>query len=125
MSWLLFISKFLHFQIHEDEDEEEKRLGLRNKEEVFLTYNCSSHLQHLSCKSPHTNIVNWNSLPQHVICVFPHVLSVTSDAIEFRSVVNGALLQTMALPELVLISTKVRACKSRKTYYRKSSELSF
>ena len=97
----------MDFQIHEDEDEEEKRLGLRNKEEVFLTYNCSSHLQHLSFKSPHTNVVSWNSLPQSVLCVFPYVLSFTSDAIEFRSVVDGALLQTMSLPELVLISSKV------------------
>ena len=51
--------------------------------------------------------VEWNSVPSHVVCVFPYVVSVTSDAIEIRSVVNGALLQTTCWPEMTFISSKV------------------
>ena len=58
--------------------------------------------QLLKCPS-----VEWNGVPNHVVCVFPYVVSVTTDAIEIRSVVNGALLQTTCWPEMTLISSKV------------------
>ena len=51
--------------------------------------------------------MEWNGVPNHVVCVFPYVVSVTTDAIEIRSVVNGALLQTTCWPEMTLISSKV------------------
>ncbi len=47
-------------------------------------------------------------MPISVVCVFPYVLSITSDAIEIRSVVNGALLQTTFWPEMTMIASKVR-----------------
>ena len=58
--------------------------------------------QLLKCPS-----VEWNGVPNHVVCVFPYVVSVTTDAIEIRSVVNGALLQTTCWPEMTLISSNL------------------
>jgi len=52
--------------------------------------------------------IHWDLLPSRVVFAFPYVLSYTSDAVEFRSAVNGALLQTINMPELKLISCKVR-----------------
>ena len=75
--------------------------------EVLLTYNCTTHLQKLVPNAEHTNVIEWNLNPRSIICAFPYILSVTSDAIEFRSAVNGSLLQTIGLPELKLISSKV------------------
>ena len=119
------------FQIQEDDED-----GV----EVFLTYNCSSHLHRLngsstdngssgspvassiphhlgkkqqSTESSNGSVIEWNRLPLHVVCAFPYLLSVTDDAIEFRSAVNGALLQNTYLPELKLISTKVRCVLGR------------
>ncbi|XP_059082033.1 GTPase-activating Rap/Ran-GAP domain-like protein 3 isoform X1 [Tigriopus californicus] len=96
-------------RIQEDEDQEL---------EVLLTYNCCSHLQKipsLSSSSPPGGgkssstsqiTVDWSFIPSHVVFVFPYILALTTDTIEFRSAVNGALLQTIHLPDLALISFK-------------------
>lgn len=85
------------FQIQEDEDDEV---------EVLLTYNCSTHLQKLTSNAVHSSVTEWNTVPKNIICAFPYILSITSDGIEFRSAVNGSLLQTITLPELRLITSK-------------------
>ena len=54
-----------------------------------------------------TNLLEWNSVPLSVICAFPYILAFSTDAIEFRYAVNGSLLQTLCMPELKLISSKV------------------
>ena len=107
-----FLPKCFIFQIQEDEDEEE---------EFLLTYNCTTRLQKMkknevndinlsnTNKTTKNNnlVIEWSLLPKHVICAFPYILSLTSDAIEFRSVVNGSFLHTLAMPELQIISAKV------------------
>ena len=58
--------------------------------------------------APETHKISWNSVPVcKVVCAFPYILAFTPVAIEFRYAVNGSLLQTLAMPELRLISAKV------------------
>jgi hypothetical protein len=51
--------------------------------------------------------IEWNSVPFQVVCAFPYILAVTQEAVEFRYAVNGSLLQTLCMPELKLITSKV------------------
>ena len=51
--------------------------------------------------------IEWNSVPNHVVCAFPYILSITQESVEFRYAVNGSLLQTLCMPELKLITSKV------------------
>ena len=62
----------------------------------------------MECDAPETHKISWNSVPVcKVVCAFPYILAFTPVAIEFRYAVNGSLLQTLAMPELRLISAKV------------------
>ena len=51
--------------------------------------------------------VELNIFPDHVVCAFPYILAITQEAVEFRYAVNGSLLQTLCMPELKLITSKV------------------
>ena len=63
----------------------------------------------MECDAPESHKISWNSVPVcKVVCAFPYILAFTPVAIEFRYAVNGSLLQTLPMPELRLISAKVR-----------------
>lgn len=42
-----------------------------------------------------------------IVCAFPYILAFTSDTIEIRLVINGNLVQSMMMPNLKLITSKV------------------
>ena len=88
---------FILFQIFYDQESE-----------VLLSHNCSSHVQKVEAGAAKTHPIEWNSVPLAVVCAFPYILAFATDAIEFRYAVNGSLLQTLFMPELKLISAKVR-----------------
>ena len=75
---------------------------------MLLTYNNSSHIQKLETGAARTHKIEWNSVPVHVVCAFPYILAITGEAVEFRYAVNGSLLKTLAMPDLKLITAKVR-----------------
>jgi hypothetical protein len=43
-----------------------------------------------------------------VVCAFPYIFAFTTDSMEIRLIINGNLVQTMILPKLALICSKVR-----------------
>ena len=84
------------------------QISYNEQSEVLLSYNSTSHIQKMECDAPETHKISWNSVPVcKVVCAFPYILAFTPVAIEFRYAVNGSLLQTLAMPELRLISAKV------------------
>jgi hypothetical protein len=42
------------------------------------------------------------------VCAFPYILAFTPDTMEIRLVVNGSLVNTMTMPNLQLVTSKVR-----------------
>lgn len=40
------------------------------------------------------------------VCAFPYIIAFTADSIEVRLVINGNLIQSMAMPRLTLITSK-------------------
>lgn len=42
------------------------------------------------------------------VCSFPYIIAFTTDTMEIRLIINGNLVQTMAMPKLKLICSKVR-----------------
>ena len=84
------------------------QISYDEQSEVLLSYNSTSHIQKMECDAPETHKIAWNSVPVcKVVCAFPYILAFTPVTIEFRYAVNGSLLQTLAMPELRLISAKV------------------
>ena len=53
-----------------------------------------------------TEIV-WNAEPKDVVYMSPYVLAFTADTVEIRMASNGSLIQTIAVPDLQLLSKKV------------------
>lgn len=51
--------------------------------------------------------IMWNTEPQNLVYLYPYVLSFTEHTIEVRMASNGALMQTISVPDLKLISAKV------------------
>lgn len=41
------------------------------------------------------------------MCAFPYIFAFTTDSMEIRLIINGNLVQTMVLPKLALICSKV------------------
>lgn len=41
------------------------------------------------------------------VCSFPYIIAFTTDTMEIRLIINGNLVQTMAMPKLKLICSKV------------------
>lgn len=41
------------------------------------------------------------------VCAFPYIIAFTQDSMEIRLVINGNLVQTMVMPKLALITSKV------------------
>jgi hypothetical protein len=41
------------------------------------------------------------------VCAFPYIFAFTTDSMEIRLIINGNLVQTMVLPKLALICSKV------------------
>ncbi|XP_014288553.3 GTPase-activating Rap/Ran-GAP domain-like protein 3 isoform X2 [Halyomorpha halys] len=75
--------------------------------ELLLCYNNTCHFQKLSDNVSSTEFdFHWNSIPTDIVCAFPYVLAFTSDAMEIRLIINGNLVQTMAMPKLKLITSK-------------------
>jgi len=86
---------------------EATEISYDEQSEVLLSYNSTSHIQKMECDAPETHKIAWNSVPVcKVVCAFPYILAFTPVTIEFRYAVNGSLLQTLAMPELRLISAK-------------------
>ena len=54
-----------------------------------------------------TEIV-WNAEPKDVVYMSPYVLAFTADTVEIRMASNGSLIQTIAVPDLHLLSKKVK-----------------
>ena len=44
------------------------------------------------------------------MCAFPYILAFTQDSIEIRLIINGNLVQTMVMPKLAFITSKVSGC---------------
>ena len=42
------------------------------------------------------------------VCAFPYVMAFTPDTIEIRLIINGNLVHTTTMPDLTLITSKVR-----------------
>ena len=54
-----------------------------------------------------TEIV-WNAEPKDVVYMSPYMLAFTADTVEIRIASNGSLIQTIAVPDLHLLSKKVQ-----------------
>ncbi|XP_073980334.1 GTPase-activating Rap/Ran-GAP domain-like protein 3 isoform X2 [Rhodnius prolixus] len=75
--------------------------------ELLLCYNNTCHFQKISDSTSSNEFdFHWNSIPSDIVCAFPYVLAFTSDSMEIRLIINGNLVQTMAMPKLKLISFK-------------------
>lgn len=48
----------------------------------------------------------WNSAPTNVICAFPYIIGFSGDSMEIRLLVNGNLVHTVTMADLVLITAK-------------------
>ena len=66
----------------------------------------------------------WNAEPLHVVYLAPYMVAFTEHTVEIRMAQNGSLMQTISVPDLKLISAKVRGsgdlpCNSSRdcTYY--------
>lgn len=46
------------------------------------------------------------------VCAFPYIFAFTTDSMEIRLIINGNLVQTMVLPKLTLICSKVTTLQS-------------
>ena len=49
----------------------------------------------------------WNSEPQMVVYLPPYMLAFTEGTVEIRLACNGSLMQTINVPDLKLLSSKV------------------
>ena len=49
----------------------------------------------------------WNTEPQDLVYLYPYMLSFTEHTVEIRMASNGSLMQTISVPDLRLISSKV------------------
>ncbi|XP_054270708.1 GTPase-activating Rap/Ran-GAP domain-like protein 3 isoform X2 [Macrosteles quadrilineatus] len=76
--------------------------------ELLLCYNNTCHFQKLSSNSPSSTEFDfhWNTIPSRIVCAFPYILAFTSDSMEIRLIINGNLVQHMAMPKLTLICPK-------------------
>jgi len=50
----------------------------------------------------------WNSEPNHIICIFPYVIGLSNQSIEIRLLVNGNLVNSITMSNIKLIANKVR-----------------
>ncbi|XP_072152302.1 GTPase-activating Rap/Ran-GAP domain-like protein 3 isoform X3 [Bemisia tabaci] len=75
--------------------------------ELLLCYNNTCHFQKLCDERFSTEFdFHWNSIPQAIVCAFPYILAFTTDSMEIRLIINGNLVQTLAMPKLTLICSK-------------------
>ncbi|XP_015370838.1 PREDICTED: GTPase-activating Rap/Ran-GAP domain-like protein 3 [Diuraphis noxia] len=75
--------------------------------ELLLCYNNTCHFQKLSETKNTTEFdFHWNSIPKDIVCSFPYIIAFTTDTMEIRLIINGNLVQTMAMPKLKLICSK-------------------
>lgn len=49
---------------------------------------------------------HWNTSPNYVVCAFPYIIAFTTDSMEIRLLVNGNLVHTVTMANLVLITSK-------------------
>ena len=49
----------------------------------------------------------WNSEPNHIICIFPYVIGLSNQSIEIRLLVNGNLVNNITMSNIKLIANKV------------------
>lgn len=52
--------------------------------------------------------IMWNTEPQAVVYLQPYMVAFTEHTVEVRMASNGALMQTINVPDLKLLSAKVR-----------------
>ena len=57
-----------------------------------------------------TTEIVWNAEPKDIVYMSPYVLAFTADTVEIRMASNGSLMQTIAVPDLHLLSKKVVKC---------------
>ncbi|XP_036368697.1 GTPase-activating Rap/Ran-GAP domain-like protein 3 isoform X2 [Octopus sinensis] len=74
--------------------------------ELLLCYNHISHFQKLREETVQDMYFQWNSEPQTVVCAFPYVMAFTQESIEIRLIINGNLVHTMSMPDLMLVASK-------------------
>ena len=43
-----------------------------------------------------------------LVCIFPYVMAFTQDSIEIRLIINGSLVHTLTMPDVTLVTSKVR-----------------
>jgi hypothetical protein len=60
----------------------------------------------------------WNTEPNHILCVFPYVIGISNQSIEIRLLVNGNLVNSITMSNIKLLAHK-------KDIYFSSSDESF
>lgn len=71
------------------------------------TSNTSTNVQSLSPVKSYFRF-QWNSEPNHIICIFPYVIGLSNQSIEIRLLVNGNLVNSITMSNIKLIANKVR-----------------
>ncbi|XP_076359902.1 GTPase-activating Rap/Ran-GAP domain-like protein 3 isoform X2 [Tachypleus tridentatus] len=74
--------------------------------ELLLSYNHTTHFQKLSEDSSTEFDIQWNAVPNTIVCASPYVLAFTTDTIEIRLIINGNLIHNMVMPKLTAITSK-------------------
>jgi hypothetical protein len=72
------------------------------------TSNTSTNAQSLSPAVKSYFRFQWNSEPNHIICIFPYVIGLSNQSIEIRLLVNGNLVNSITMSNIKLIANKVR-----------------
>ena len=52
--------------------------------------------------------ITWNTEPRDLVYLHPYMLAFNEHSIEIRMAANSSLMQTINVPDLCLISSKVR-----------------
>ena len=82
---------------------------------IYHTHTYNVHTQTVTCQlvtlhdgmAYNSTEIVWNAEPKDVVYMSPYVLVFTADTVEIRMASNGSLIQTIAVPDLHLLSKKV------------------
>ncbi|XP_065647136.1 GTPase-activating Rap/Ran-GAP domain-like protein 3 isoform X2 [Hydra vulgaris] len=74
--------------------------------ELLLTYSHSSVFVRVHDILPEITSFYWNNAPKNIVCAFPFLLGFSDNSIEIRLMVNGSLVHTLCVPDLMLITAK-------------------
>ena len=73
---------------------------------------CISDICHMAWLTCNSTKILWNAEPKNEVYMSPYVLAFTADTVEIRMTSNGSLIQTMVVPDLHLLSKKVKKTTS-------------